>query len=451
MGFSSFRFNVLLRGATFAWLSLLAVWSALETQFLATPILCGVLALLSLVEMIGYVERTTRDLATFLTFVTHDDFSTPIVHPSKGRAFGELHAAYDVLSGALRRLNQQKAANHRQLEAVVAHVPIALCCFDQFGKVTLSNEQGQQLFNLPHLNSMRSFERVDARLPDMLSQLNDGERAMLSVRVGDESLQLVLYATTFELLEQQYKLVSFQNIRDELDRQEIDSWQKLIRVLTHEIMNSVTPILALSGVIRETLLDESETPTLRTLSPSEHSDVLRGITAIHTRGKGLLDFVQAYRSFARLPTPEFAPLDVYALFERVRILMSAEVDSGRIALVLECTPRELQMRADARQIEQVLINLMRNAVEALSDTPKPRIHLDASRNEYGQVLVHVYDNGPGISADHVDNIFVPFFTTKRSGTGVGLSICRQLVHANRGVISVRSVPGEGTVFTLRFR
>jgi PAS domain-containing protein len=148
-----------------------------------------------------------------------------------------LHAAYVVLVGALRRLNQQKAANHQKLAAVVEHVPIALSCFDEGGKVTMSNEQVCRLFSVPYLNSIGSFERVDERLPEMLRHMGDGERSHLGVRLGDESLQLVLYATTFELLEKRYKLVSLQNIRDELDRQEVDSWQKLIRVLTHEIMN----------------------------------------------------------------------------------------------------------------------------------------------------------------------------------------------------------------------
>lgn len=451
MGLNSFRLNVLLRAVMFGLLSFMLVWSLLNTQWLATPVLCGTLALLGLIELIHYVERTIRDFASFLTFVAHDDFSTPIVNPSQGRVFSELHAAYGVLVGALRRLNQQKAANHQHLEAVVEHVPIALCCFDEDGKVTMSNEQARRLFGVPFLNSRHSVARLDVRLPEMIRHMGDGERLHLSVRLGDESLQLVLYATTFELLEQRYKLVSFQNIRDELDRQEIDSWQKLIRVLTHEIMNSVTPILSLTGVIRDTLIDESGTPTLRALTPSEHHDMLRGVTAIQTRGKGLLDFVEAYRSFARLPKPDFASVEVHALFEGVRTLMSNELEGGRISLVLECSPRNLEIKVDDRQIEQVLINLIRNAVDALADTPNPRIFLTASRNEQGQVMIHVSDNGPGISAEHVDNIFVPFFTTKRSGTGVGLSICRQLTHANKGVISVRSMPGEGTVFTLRFR
>ncbi len=448
MGLSSFRLNIVLRAVAFACLCFLLLWSLFNTQWLATVLLCGALALLCVADLIWYVERTTRDLAGFLTFVNHNDFSTPHVSPGKGRVFVELQSTYETLAGTFRSLNRQKDANHRYLEAVVEHVAVALCCFDEAGMVRMSNAPARRLFNVPHLNSLRSFERVDARLPELLQQMADGERTLLSVRVGDEALQLVLYATTFELLERRYKLVSFQNIRDELDRQEIDSWQKLIRVLTHEIMNSVTPIVSLSALIRESLVDEA---AFRKLSPAEQNDMLRGITAIHTRSTGLLDFVQAYRSFARLPVPELAPVEVRTLLERVRMLVSSETEATGIVVSVACSQPDLTVRTDARQIEQVLINLMRNAIEALPETRNPRIDLYGSRNDQGQVLMQVVDNGPGIPAEHLESIFVPFFTTKRSGTGVGLSVCRQLMHANRGFISVRSAPQGGAAFTLRFR
>jgi signal transduction histidine kinase len=294
---------------------------------------------------------------------------------------------------------------------------------------------------------MRTFSRIDERLPALLHQLGDGERTLLTVRRGDDTLQLVLYATTFELLEQRYKLVSFQNIRDELDQQEIDSWRKLIRVMTHEIMNSVTPIISLSGVIRETMLDERGTPTFRTLTPHEHHDMLRSITAIHTRSSGLLDFVQAYRTFAQLPAPVLTDVDARTLFERARTLLSRELEQTGIAVEVRCEEEGLRIRADARQAEQVLINLLRNAIEAQST----RIELRGSRNDRGDVILQVIDNGAGVAPEHLDSIFVPFFTTKRNGTGVGLSVCRQIMQANQGFISVRSAPGAGCVFTLKFQ
>jgi signal transduction histidine kinase len=409
------------------------------------------LLVLTTAELIRYVERSSREFTSFLTFVAHHDFSTVAAVPYTGPGFAELQDAYRVVTSELRRLNLQKAANYQYLEAVIEHVGVALCCFDEHGLVKMMNGAARRLFEVPHLNSMRTFARVDERLPALLEQLGDGERTLLAVRHGDDTLRLVLYATTFELLDQRFKLVSFQNIRDELDQQEIDSWRKLIRVMTHEIMNSVTPIISLSGVIRETMIDESDTPGVRALTPREQNDMLRSITAIHTRSSGLLDFVQAYRSFAQLPAPVFVDIEVSALFERVRTLLSKEIAEAGVALQIRCDEPGLRIRADARQAEQVLLNLVRNALDALVARPAPLIELRGSRNDHGDVILHVIDNGPGIAPEHLDSIFVPFFTTKRNGTGVGLSVSRQIMQANQGVISVRSAPGEGCVFTLKFQ
>jgi nitrogen fixation/metabolism regulation signal transduction histidine kinase len=452
MEFNNFRANVMLRAIALAVLAVVLAWSVGNTKWLATPFVCGALMLLSAFELVRYVERTSRDLANFLTCVAHHDFSIPTAIPYKGRVFGELQEAYRVLTGELRRLNLQKAANHQYLEAVIEHVGVALCCLDEQGEVKMANGPARRLFDVAHLNSHKSFSRVDARLPELLMRLGDGERTLLDVRRGDDTLQLVLYATTFELVQQRYKLVSFHNIRDELDQQEIDSWRKLIRVLTHEIMNSVTPITSLSRLIRETMIDESVTPpAFRTLVPQDQDDMLRSVTAIHTRSSGLLDFVQAYRSFAKLPEPVFTTVNVRGLLEHVSTLMSQDLDAAHIAVDVQCKDAELTVRADAGQAEQVLINLLRNAVDALAGKPQPRIELRGFRNDQGKVLVQIIDNGPGISPEHLDSIFIPFFTTKRNGTGVGLSISRQLMRVNRGGISVRSTPGEGSVFTLRFQ
>lgn len=451
MGFDNFRANVLLRVLIFVALCLVTTWGWVNTNWIVTPIVCALLIVASAGELVYYVEKSTRELTTFLSFVANHDFSTPIRLPHKGRVFTELQDAYQLLAGEFRRLNRQKAANHQYLEAVIEHVGVALFCLDSNGDVKMMNEPARRLLGLPHVNSLRTLSRVDERLPGLIEGLNDGERALFSVKRGEETLQLVLYATTFELLEQHYKLVSFQNIRNELDRQEIDSWQRLIRVLTHEIMNSVTPVTSLSRLIRETMIDESgPTPVFRTLTPQEQSDMLRSVTAIHTRSSGLLDFVQAYRSFAKLPAPDFEDVDVRTLLERVRTLMAQEIESRRVALNLWCEDK-LSIRADAGQAEQVLINLVRNALDAIAESPRPRIELRGLRDDRGRALLQVCDNGPGIAAEHVDDIFVPFFTTKKSGTGVGLSISRQIMHANNGFISVRSAPGDGTVFTLKFQ
>lgn len=451
MSFNNFRVNVLLRVLLLVALCLFLVWGVLHTTWFATPVLCVFLIILSAGELIHYVERTAQEFTSFLSFVAHQDYSTPIPMPHKGRIFNELHSAYRFLSEEFRRLNLQKAANLQYLEAVVEHISVALCCLDERGYVTMMNKPARQLFGRPFMNSWHSFGLIDERLPQVLQKLGDGERTLLGVAREDDNLQLLLYATTFELLGQRHKLVSFQNIRHELDRQETDSWQKLIRVLTHEIMNSVTPIISLSGLVRETMVDESTTPpTARALLPQQQNDMLRSVTAIHTRSRGLMDFVRAYRSFAKLPEPAFANVEIRALLERVRLLMSQDLETQGIALELQAIEDGLSISVDAGQIEQVLINLIRNAIEALTGASEPRIVLRTARNVQNEILVQVIDNGAGIPAEHLDSIFIPFFTTKRNGTGVGLSVSRQIVQLNRGLISVRSVPGDGCTFTLKF-
>ncbi len=452
MGLDNFRASVTVRVLLIVALALVLAWGWQNTTWSATLLVLATLIVLGVIELIRYVERTSRELTGFLRFVSNQDFSTPVAIPRKGRVFEELQEAYKVLAEAFRRLNRQKAANYQYLEAVVEHVGVALVCFDDRGTVTMMNEPARQLFGLPHLNSVRTFERIDPRLPELLRALEDGERALFNMKRGDDTLQLVLYATRFELLEEHYRLVSFQNIRQELEQREIDSWQKLIRVLTHEIMNSVTPITSLSRLIRETMIDETgPTPVFRALTPQEQSDMLRSVTAIHARSRGLLDFVEAYRSFTKVPTPVFSEFTALSLLERVHTLMGSELEDRKISLALECADPALLIRADAGQAEQVLINLLRNAAEALSEAPDGRITLRASPDEQGNALIQVEDNGPGIPPAQLDDIFVPFFTTKRNGTGVGLSVSRQIMQANNGVISVRSAPGEGSVFTLKFQ
>ncbi len=425
MSFISFRINVLVRVLVLLALCMVLVWGWLNTTWVATPFLCLVLIAISTIEFIYYVEKIARDFSVFLSFVAHHDYSTPLPVPQQGSVFAELQSAYRFLSEEFRRLNLQKAANLQYLETVVEHVSVALCCLDARGYVRMMNRPARQLFGLPFLNSWHTFSRIDPRLPELLQKLRDGERTLLAVTREDDNLQLLLYATTFELLGERYKLVSFQNIRNELDRQETDSWQKLIRVLTHEIMNSVTPIISLSGLVRETMVDETvDPPAFRDLEPAQRSDMLRSVTAIHTRSRGLLDFVRAYHGFARMPEPVPAIVDARQLLERVRQLMSGDTQTHGIDLEAQCSDTAASIHVDAGQIEQVLINLVRNATEALGGTVAPKIVLRTALNSQNEVLLQVIDNGAGIAAEHLDSVFVPFFTTKRNGSGVGLSVSR---------------------------
>lgn len=445
MAFSSFRWNIVARVFLIVAILLVAVWGWTISSWVATPLVSALLALLLIAELLWYVERTHRDLASFLLAVAHHDYSMPPRTTGKGKVFDELQAAYRSLTAEFTRLNAQKAANYQYLEAVVEHLGLALVCFDESGRIAMMNEPARRLFQLPAAQSVASFARVDARLPVVLEGLSHGDRHLLQTRHTGDNLQLVLYATEFSLLEKQYKLVSFQNIRDELEQREMESWQKLVRVLTHEIMNSVTPIVSLSNLIQETL---AEADPASGLDASTRNDLQRSANAVHSRSSGLLEFVKAYRSFTAVPTPAPAHAGVRMLLENTRTLMTELLTTHGVQCEISSDPADLTVHVDPRQIEQVLINLMRNAIEALPGTHAPQLVLRATSHDQSRIRVEVTDNGPGIDPANVENIFVPFFTTKRGGTGVGLSISRQLVRANRGFISFRANEPRGCTFAL---
>jgi signal transduction histidine kinase len=452
MGFENFRLNVALRAALLFALVAVAIWAATNTSWQVTPLACAVVAVLLLIELVHYVESVNRELAGFLAFVAHHDFTVSLPLAGKGKVFRELESAYGLLAGRYRNLNRQREANHRYLEALVEHVSTALICLDSGGAVTLMNRQAKTLFQTPHLASLKAFARVDAKLPGVIEELTDGGRALISVRVGDEPLQLALFATEFELLGGRYKLISFQNIRDELEQREIDYSQKLIKVLTHEIMNSVTPIISLTKLIRDRLVDGgSGELSVRDLPSDEQRDLARGLASIQSRGSGLLKFVQAYGELTNLPRPSLAAVDVTALLDRVHALMAPALAAEGIRLEPPLVAPGSTVRADPQQIEQVLINLIKNAAEALAGREDGRVALRGTRDDHGKVLIHVADNGPGIEAVNVDDVFLPFYTTKRNGSGVGLSVSRQIMALNKGALTVKTAPGRGCEFTLRFR
>ena len=452
MGFENFRLNVIARTLLLGGLLFAAVWSAVNTPWQVTPAVCAILAALLLIELVRYVESVNRELAGFLAFVAHHDFAVSVPVRSKGKVFRDLESAYELLAGEYRNLNLQRAANHQYLEALVEHVSIALICLDHTGAVTLMNAQVKRLFKTPHMTSVKSFERIDAKLPAMIEDLADGGRALVAVKIADEALQLALYATEFELLGQRYKLISFQNIRDELEQREIDYSQKLIKVLTHEIMNSVTPIISLTKLISDRLVDgDSGRVTVTDLAEEDQRDLARSLASIQSRSSGLLRFVQAYSALTNLPRPNLTTIDVAVLLDRAHTLLAPALEVDALALQTQVAGANLAVRADPQQIEQVLINLVKNAAEALTGRSDGQVLLRGARDDHGKVLIQVIDNGPGIDAAHLDDIFLPFFTTKRNGTGVGLSVSRQIMLLNKGLLTVKTAPGRGSEFTLKFR
>jgi len=452
MGFKNFRINIIFRALILSALIFAMTWGVTATAWQVTPIACGILAILSLVELIHYVEKSNRTLISFLDFVRHQDFTTTSPNAELGKSFGDLALAYKSISSDMRKLNTQRAINEQQLSSVIEHTNIALLCVDSQGIVNLMNPYAKQIFNTPYLHHLNDLAKLDPKLPPLIQKIGHNEKKTLSAEISEERMQLSIYVTHFRLLDEDYKLISFQNIRDELDHQEIEAWQKLISVLTHEIMNSVTPIISLSDVIKEKLFPifDHGSPVSE-IKEEDIRDLRLSINSIASRSKGLKDFVESYRQVASIPKPKKSLVCINRIIENTKALFFAELEKNNVNMTLALDPKKPMIKADSQQLEQILINLVKNAIEASCSEAHPNIHLHSKITSQNNVLIKISNNGPAIEPKYLDQIFVPFFTTKKHGTGIGLSISQKMATLNKGSLSVTSESDKGSVFTLRFQ
>lgn len=451
MGFNSFRVNVVLRVLLLLGNLFVLAWGYLHTDWQITLVFCSTLLLLQLVDIVHYVEMSNRQFASFLSAISERDFSTRYNLKGKGETFTALGIAFNQITTAFGELNSERAAKHQLLEALIEHISTALLCIDESGKIILMNQSAKKLFDFPYIHHAFALRKVDAQLPDLLASAQPGTNQLIKLKLSGELLPLSMFTTKFDLLGNSYSLISFQNIRDELESRELDSWQKLIKVLTHEIMNSVTPIVSLSSVIKQALVDDSGQIKSTSLTPVENQDLVRSLLAIEACGKGLVRFVQSYNNLANPPKPYFTEVALAPLLERISLLMLPELEANGISLQTRCVPDTLTLQADAQQLEQILINLIKNAREAIPIQERSRIYITALINQNRAIQISVRDTGSGIEQDKLQDIFIPFYTSKKTGSGIGLSISRQLVLANKGQISVTSNPGVGSEFILSFR
>ncbi len=423
------------------------VFVLFQTSYYTTVFILAGIALYQAWALVHFVERTNRDLTRFLQAIRYEDFSQSFSGRGLGSAFDDLKEAFNEVLNAFRKTRAEKEENFQYLQTVVQHVGVGLVCYDTDGRIELMNTAAQRLLRRPHVHNVRELRTVSKSLSDTLLALRPGDRTLVKVQDEDELLQIVIHATEIRMRGESFILASVQDIQSELEEQEMDAWQKLIRVLIHEIMNSITPISSLASTLRGHF---PESDRASSLDPQTVTDVHAALETIQSRSEGLQQFVDTYRQLTRIPRPDFQICPVGDLFARVVNLMQPECEKERIGLCTRVEPESLEVTADPHLVEQVLINLVRNALQALAGRDQARVELAAGLDRRGRVLIRVRDNGPGILEDVQERIFIPFFTTRQEGSGIGLSLCRQIMRQHRGAISVQSTPDEETVFTLRF-
>jgi two-component system nitrogen regulation sensor histidine kinase NtrY len=440
MVFNNFRIQVILRMSVLVLAVSLFAW-CLVTQHFLRAVYAAVAVVVLVAEFIWYVDRFNRDVKSFMISLLQQDFTTRYQASGRSRSFDELYGILNRISDAFRKLGTEKEVQLRYLEMLVDHLRVGILSLDADGKVRLANQAMKDLLQKKVLFSLHSFDPV---LASALRDIRGNETQLIKLRVDNALLHLSVHASEFKLEGSYYKLISMQNIRSELDAREMEAWQKLIRVLTHEIMNSVSPVISLSETLhglvsqRAKKTGEEEGSLFTTLD--------KGLEAIRIRSQGLHHFTQSYRKLTGIPKLSLKETNTKAIFERVTTLMQRKMEEKGIRFTVSMT--DIPLVVDPDLMEHVLINLLLNAIEALAETEAPHIAMQASCNATGEVSISVSDNGHGIDEATADKIFIPFFTTRKNGSGIGLALTRQILQLHHADIHFTSESGKGTEFVI---
>ena len=451
MVYKHFRLNCFIRVLFLAVTLCIFLYLLIQTTLYSATFIAGIIIFYQLYALIYYVEKTNRDLVRFLQSIKYGDFSQSYKESGLGSSFDALKTAFTEVSNAFRKTRGEKEEHYRYLQTVVQHVGIGLITFKPNGDVELINTAAKRLLKVTRLKNIKSLESLSKLLVNKLFKLKPRENALVKVEDNNEILYLSLYATEFKLRGEKFTLVSLQNIHSELEEKELEAWQKLIRVLTHEIMNSITPIASLTSTIN-TMVGEYYEKEKTSKKPNSEalSDIQQALQTIQKRSHGLLHFVDAYRNLTLIPKPKFQIFLVKELFTRAEQLMQSNINKTGVSFEVCIEPETLELSADPELVEQVLINLLLNAFQEVDRKQNAKIELAALLNERGRTIIQVTDNGPGITEENLEKIFIPFFSTKEGGSGIGLSLSRQIMRLFKGGIGVYSEPDIKTVFTLRF-
>lgn len=453
MVFKKFRIWVSVRVILITVNLLILLLLVQSSQHQITSFIALVLVIVQISALIFFVERTNRKLTHFLESIRHSDFSTSFSDRALGGTFEGLNRAFNEVITEFRKNRAEKEEHYNYLLTVVQHVNIGILAFKKDGKVDIFNNATKRILKINNIQYIQELNKIKPELPELLMSMKAGDKQLIKLVVDDNLMQLAVYSTEFRMRGEEFLLVSLQNISSELDEKEIESWQNLIRVLTHEIMNSITPISSLASTVEDIMFEEEpdkDEVKLRELETDDIQNVSEAISTIRNRSQGLLTFVESYRNLTRIPRPNFRYFAVKDLFDRATSLLKPKMEMYGITCTKRMFPDDLMITADPDLIDQVFINLLLNAIDAVKDTENPQIEVVASISSGDRVTIDFADNGQGIKPDILDKIFMPFFTSKKHGSGIGLSLSRQIMHLHKGSITVKSKPGEGAVFRLNF-
>lgn len=410
----------------------------LESKWFFSNLILGLLVIVLVLELIRFINRTNLDLVRLLQSLQKNDFATHFQTNRSGRNFRKLYSTFNEVIERYQDTEMQREAQKEFLDIAVSQLNVGIIAHEVGGRILIFNDYAQKIVDTIAPKDWDILVLRKIPIVNILHQLPIGAPSIHTQQLGNQQQSLLLQATTFSLLQKQIRLYTIKDIKSHLDQKEIESWQKVIRVLTHEIMNSLTPVISLTE-LAETLLHDEKNPH------PYAEDIQSAIGTAKDRAKGLLAFVKGYRQFLRVPVPNLAPIDLFSFIENLEQLLVDTFEKNKIEFQLSLPSSSVSFPGDQYLLEQVFINLFTNAIEALAETQSPTLQLHCSQGN-NKLLFKLQDNGPGMTDDVFTQIFIPFYTTKEKGTGIGLSISKQIIQSHQGQLFVESEVGLGSSF-----
>jgi len=443
--------NIIIRVSFIVILSILLGYLIFKDQSLRFSIICLATIIILTTSLISYLNRTNRNIRFFFDSVRNEDSNLTFPVDNKSGSLKELHLSMNSVNHQIQQLKIENRQQEQYFQKILELLATGIITYDNKGFIHHANSAAKRLLSTEVLTHLQQLERIDRKLYSTISNIKPFERRLVAVNTNQGEIQLLLKSTSFGRDENELIILSVQDIKHELDEKEVDSWMRLIRVLMHEIMNSITPITSLSESLSNIYHHGKKPLVPEKVTEKTITTTVQGLNVIKEQGKSLMAFVESYRKLTRIPKPDLKPFKVSELFSRVRILADSLDKGDDTEISFQLNDPDLEIFADENLISLVLINLIKNAVEANENNPDCKIEVLSGLDFNNQPEICVTDNGPGISAENLEEIFIPFFTTRENGSGIGLSISKQIMGAHGGSLKVRSVPNKETVFRMSFQ
>ncbi len=429
--------------------AIIMAFTFVKNQYVISIILLVFLSLQT-IAIIRYLNHNNRKIAFFFNAIKNEDFT--LRFPEKGdvASFNELNQSLNVLNTIIQKVHLKNQSQEQYYQEILKQAEIGILTFNSRGHILYANPKIEKLLNYTPLNHISQLAQVDEKLHHIFKTIKPFERKLFELTNERETIQLAIKSSDIVLNNETLNLITIQDINSELDKKETDSWIKLIRVLTHEIMNSVTPITSISESILGYYKDENGVVLATQIDEKKIQNTVKGLEVIKNQGQDLMSFVQSYRSFLNVPAPDKKIIKVNKLLEKIKVLASQEIGNSSILFDIIATHEDLEIFADEKLITQILLNLSKNAIQSLHETSAAHLQFISGITKTGEKYIAVKDNGPGISPEIMTQIFVPFFTTKKEGSGIGLSLSKQIMHLHGGSLTAYSILNKETTFSLVF-